>query len=194
MDSTSVTVIGTHGGIEISIGRDGKFFCRLGEEGTPGGRTISDKTLDGLKTKIDAHARLAARRKGAAIDAVIMQRKDRWNDEGRTTWTHGTFAGLNAHSGDLTFLTGKGEKVEASRYYAWLFPANSPHLEQLKALAAERDRAELAAKRADQALTAALKAHGFQPERLGRGTNAAAELETAIVEFLSTGVKPKDSD
>ncbi len=170
--------VADHAGLAIKLETTtGKFYCPLGDH------VSFDKTLDGLKGKIDNWMRITARNAAAKLPAVLMRRADRWGDDNKTTWIEGTFAGMNAHTGELTVIAKNGQRIEL-RYAGWLFPADSPHLPRIRKLAETRDETARIAKAAEKELDAALEDYGYQPH-VGRGTNAAAETEAEIVRFLS---------
>jgi hypothetical protein len=175
----------THNGVAIKMEKtDGIFY------GRPKGRDedVADKSLDGLKRKLDNIARASVRAQAVALPAVVMVRRDSWEDDSRVKtvdWYEGTFAGINAHTGEISFRTGNNKPLEISS--GWFFRADEPALERLRALAADAIATARVAKEADKKFHKEIEAHGHYP-RLGYArhkTEEAARAEQALIDFLA---------
>lgn len=179
----SETLVTTIDGNEIKLSGDGMFFAAL-----KSGR-VQDKSLDGLKKKLANIKRASSRAQAIELPAVALVWGGRWgdDDESKDVWYTGTFAGVNAHSGDVTFLAGK-HKMELTSY-AVFFRAGDPAIETVKELLKARRAAAREFDRAKKAYDAAAEKHGHRINvGYGRGrdkTEQAAIAEQKLIDFLA---------
>jgi len=183
-------VVGKHGELDISLSlQDGVFYA------WPKGRDerVTDKTLDGLKKKLDNIVRASARAQAISLPAVVLEFYEGWRDSvSKATWRTGTFAGINAHTGEISFNLKDG-KERVAMDSAWFFRADHPALPELRQLVEQRLATAKAAADADKKLDAALERHGFRPH-IGRSSNKleqAARVEQDLIDVLAPPDQPK---
>lgn len=181
MTSARDQVVVMHDGTEIRLeATTGRFYARL-KDGE-----VGDKTLDGVKRKLDNIRRASARKDAIAIAAVLFVPKSHysWSDEDEGgDWYEGTFAGINAHTGEISFVV-KGKREQFHSGY--LFRAGDPAIAEVKTLQAAYVAAYRAEKDAQKKYEAAKKQHGHYPSTDSRRDKsaAAADAEERAVAFL----------
>lgn len=180
----SDTKIGTHAEVTLFLREDGTFY------GVVDQLTLSDKTLVGLKKRIDNYRRGNTRTRAAALQVAVLVLSSEWvdNDTRRAiaTWHHGTFGGVNAHTGAVTIVKANNGRL-AIEEQAWFFRADDDEaLASIQALIDERLRTDKAATDAKTKLSAALKrcAHRVGDRYSMKGTEKAAQVEDALISAL----------
>lgn len=180
----SETLVTTIDGNQVKLTSDGTFFTNL-ETGP-----VRDKSLDGLKKKLANIKRASTRAQAVELPAVALVWGGRWGDDTESPdhWFTGTFAGVNAHTGDVTFLVGK-EKMELTEY-AVFFRAGDPAIETVKGLLKARRTAERQAALTKKAYEEAIERYGHHV-RVGYGRHGADKAEQAgaaeqrLIDFLA---------
>lgn len=177
--------VSTHNGVDIHLSEDkGDFYAD-----PKGGRQVRDKTLDGLKAKLDGLVRGRVREEALNLPAVVISMdRNGYGREATLTYIEeeGTFKGVNAHTGDITFTRARDGKVV--NVSGWWYPKDHPDLPRIRELAAASVAAYKANKAAQGALENALQVNGLQP-RVSTGyrenkTAAAARTEEELVKHL----------
>jgi hypothetical protein len=178
-------LVTTYEGLESRLQvEDGRFYA------TPkgrGDRPVYDKTLDGLKAKLNNFTRAQARVQAANLPAVVLELGREYDSESEpvttAVWREGIFTGIHAHTGAVGFKE-NGKESETDGYF---FRPDDPALPEIRVLAVTHVQASRAASRARKALNAALRRHGQLP-RIGYAkdkTLAAAKLEAEMIEHLT---------
>ena len=151
-------------------------------------KTIKDKTLDGLKKKLETSGRAEAIAK-AADAPILAVTVSRW--EADADFVEGTFAGINAHTGQVTIDVGGKKKQIETRSETFFFRRDDPSVKTLRELIkdwAKHRKAEQAALKVlhDHATRHGFKlSDGYVPSR--DKVNSAMRREQAMVTFLSGG-------
>jgi phenylpropionate dioxygenase-like ring-hydroxylating dioxygenase large terminal subunit len=186
---TTNPVVGKHGELDISLSlQDGVFYA------WPQGRDhrVTDKSLDGLKKKLDNIVRASARAQAISLPAVVLEFYAGWRDDvTKATWRTGTFAGINAHTGEISFDV-KNSKERLKLNHGWFFRTDHPALPEIRELVEQRLATAKAAADATKKLDAALERHGFKPH-IGDSRNkleAAARVEQDLIDVLAPPTEP----
>lgn len=176
----------THQGVDISLeSTTGRFYCR------PKGRDtdLFDKTLDGLKKKVDNLLRASARAQAVNLSATVLQLETGWrNEDTRATWLVGTFLGINAHTAEVSFKKLTGEPVHLSGS-AYFFRSDDPAIPKIQELLKDRIAKEKVARLAREAADELLERHGHRPQlgraRTGGKSEEAAKAEQLLIDVLA---------
>jgi hypothetical protein len=178
------TRIGTHTDVEVFLRADGIFYA------TVDALLLTDKTLAGLKKRIDNYRRANTRTRAAAVQVAVLVLGSEWvdNDTRRptATWHRGLFGGVNAHTGVITIVNAGGQK-ETIDDAAWFFRADSAEaIARVQVLIEERIRTEAVAALAKRRLQDELTTHA---RHVGghydsRGTEKAAKVEDELITAL----------
>lgn len=185
----SDTKIGVHAEVTLYLREDGTFH------GTVDGLVLSDKTLVGLKKRIDNYRRANTRTRAAAVEVAVLVLGSQWIDNDTrkaiATWHRGTFGGVNAHTGTITIVKAGNEKIVIGLPFqdeqAWFFRADDEEtLAKVRALIDARLRTDEAATDAKTKLNAALRrwAHRVGDRYSSKGTEKAAATEDALISAL----------
>jgi len=170
----------THAGVAIYVGADGDFY------GVVDSHKREARTLVALKREIDNSRRLSSRAAAADLEAVVLVR-DGYGHTHRETWYEGTFAGLNAHTGDVSLKLATGKLLSLTHHRLRFFKAGDPAIARIKELLDANRVAQKAAEVADNALDDALKASSFEIDMgyARRTTEGAAKAEEALLKALA---------
>lgn len=189
-------VIVTHATIEIRLAvAEGRFWCTLD------GRRVASKSLEEIKRRIDNYARAKARAIASDVRVTVFigaggSYYRGWEDaDDDSRWITGTFAGVNAHTDEVTIKeANKREQTVSAGSSHFFLASNTAGIAEVKALVKERAIAYHAAKVADAKVDRALDrhAHTFQmPQgRDSTATERAAAAEQALLRAL--GIVEKD--
>lgn len=188
--------VATHEGIEIFLDAEGVFYCQL----ETGGRVTTSGTLKALKARIDDHRRNQARLTAAATPCVVLGRPYYSDEDEPIIELEGVFLGLNAHTGAFKLrltkapssrrMSGKTGEIVTLDDGRWHFyrPEDRAAIDEMKRLTREvidadkalrvaRDRRDAHEAKASRSL-----AIGYSR---GSKAEAAAQTETALIEFLT---------
>jgi nitrogenase molybdenum-iron protein alpha/beta subunit len=184
----------THAGLDIFVRDDGQFTALRGTE------TIKDKTLDGLRKKLDNIARQNVRRLASKVPILVLRLEESWrNENGEMTvvWDEGTFAGINAHTGELTIEMTDGSKSKKRirrsgirSHDATLLHAKHPKIREIRKAALALVEAHRAKTKAEKLLESLTEKYGAKwQHHYSMTTENAAALEEEIVTKLEASIK-----
>lgn len=189
-------LVTTHSGVDVFLDAEGgQFYCEL--EGRS--QLTKSSKLATLKLAITNAQREEARARAGKLPVVAMTGRSGWRDEDSSySFLYGTFAGINAHTGDPRILLSRGagdyrkagDVVELSDHARFIRAAEGDEVvPEIRRLVTQVNETRRTHEKAREMLDAYLKKHAHQVHVSlgGRNVNRserAAEAEEALIKFL----------